>query len=250
MDPYLEDPAVWHGVHANLIVAFQELLNRVVRPKYVARVEERLYMVPDDDPFTNIERIPDVKVETAPPWAGGATVAAGALTIAEPVIVQGGLIRETRVEILQAGDRALVTVIELLSPSNKVQGSAGRESFLAKRNEVMNSAANWVEIDLLRTPPRAGRFRNHQYLVHSSPASLRPANKYWPILLAHPLPVVGIPLRAPDPDAPLDLQAALTMAYDRAAYDATADYKAPPVPPLAPELAKWAKKHLKSRKVR
>ena len=40
------------------------------------------------------------------------------------------------------------------------------------------------------------------------------------------------------------------MAYDRAAYDATADYKSAPVPPLTPNLAKWAKKHLKSLKVR
>ena len=65
-----------------------------------------------------------------------------------------------------------------------------------------------------------------------------------------PLPVVGIPLRHPDEDAPLDLQAALAMAYDRAAYDATVDYAAPPDPPLTPELAKWAKKITKPKKAR
>ncbi len=38
-DPYLEDPTHWPGVHANFIVAFQELLNQQIRPKYVAQIE-------------------------------------------------------------------------------------------------------------------------------------------------------------------------------------------------------------------
>ena len=119
---------------------------------------------------------------------------------------------------------------------------------------MLGSSANWVEIDLLRhgtgNPFRTTRFRQYQYLVHSSPINMRPDSKNWPIHLTHPLPVVGIPLRAPDPDAALNLQAALTMAYDRAAYDATTDYKSPPVPPLTPDLAKWAKKLLKPKKTR
>lgn len=253
MDPYLEAPDVWPGVHANLIVAFQELLNRVIRPRYVARVEERLYMVPDDDPFRNIERIPDVKVDSTAHWNGG-PAAAGGLAIAESVVVRGDPVREGRIEVLQAGNRTLVTVVELLSPSNKATGSAGRESYLAKRAEVMRSSANWVEIDLLRAgtgnPFRGGRFQLCHYLVHSSPVNMRPDSKNWPLLLPNPLPVVGIPLRDPDPDAPLDLQAALTMAYDRAAYDATVNYKAAPDPPLIPALAKWAKTMLKAKKLR
>jgi hypothetical protein len=253
MDPYLENPELWGDVHHELISTIRELINRVIRPKYVARVEERLYMVPDDDPTVRLQRIPDVEIDL-PAASEGLSPRGSSLAIAEPVVVRGDPVREGRIEIEDTRTHEVVTVIELLSPSNKVQGSAGRESFVAKRNEVLNSAANWVEIDLLRAgtphPLRAGRFRNYQYLVHSSPVAMRPDSKNWPILLSHPLPVVGIPLRAPDPDAPLDLQTALGMAYDRAAYDATVDYTANPDPPLAPALAKWAKKHLKSRKAR
>ena len=34
-------PGRWPGVHVNLITAIQELLNRQIRPKYFARVEDR-----------------------------------------------------------------------------------------------------------------------------------------------------------------------------------------------------------------
>jgi hypothetical protein len=61
-----------------------------------------------------------------------------------------------------------------------------------------------------------------------------------PIRLAAPLPVVGIPLREPDPDAPLDLQAVLTEAYARGSFDGFVRYRQPPVPPLPPELDAWA----------
>jgi len=117
----------------------------------------------------------------------------------------------------------------------------------------MGSPVNWVEVDLLRSGiPHSvkRRFRKHQYLVYSSPTNLRPTGKPWPIWLHDPLPVVGIPLRKPDPDAPLDLQAALTLAYDRGAYDVTADYTKDPVPPLPADLAKWSNKLLKQKKMR
>ena len=255
MDPYLEAPGVWPGVHANLIVAFQELLNQKIRPRYVARIEERVYMEADDDAARQFSRVPDVVVEAAPVRPrGGMKPAAGVLAIADPVIIPAGdPVRQRRVEIQELPSRTVVTVIELLGPSNKTKRTAGRASFLKKRSEVLSSPASWVEIDLLRTGVShrsKGRFRGRQYLVYSSPAALRPTAKAWPIRLADPLPVVGIPLRSPDPDAPLDLQAALTLAYDRAALDATTDYAVPPVPPLDPESAQWAEGVLRREKAR
>ena len=52
--------------------------------------------------------------------------------------------------MVDLADRSIVSVIEVLSPSNKVAGAAGLESFQEKRNQVMRSPAHWVEIDLLR----------------------------------------------------------------------------------------------------
>jgi hypothetical protein len=253
MDPYLEDPAVWPDVHHELISAIRFLLNKVIRPRYVARVEERVYMVPEDDPAQEKWQIPDVSVETRPSHPTWSARKSGGLAIAEPIVIQeNGPVREGRVEILEVGSRKVVTAIELLSPSNKVKGAKGRKSFLRKRKEIIHSNAHWVEIDLLReglSHPAKSPGCDHQYQVFCAPVGHR-AGKYWKMNLPEPLKVVGIPLLAPDPDAPLDLQAAVEMAFDRGSYDATIDYAKPPVPPLPPALARWANKLLKQKKLR
>jgi hypothetical protein len=57
----------------------------------------------------------------------------------------------------------------------------------------------------------------------------------WPVRLQDTLPTVPVPLRAPDPDVPLELSAALATIYDEAAYDLSIDYSAPPPPPPLPD---------------
>jgi hypothetical protein len=251
MDPYLEDPAEWPGVHHRLISDIQTALNRAIRPRYIAVVEGRVYLSDEPDQDRPL-RVPDVQIRRAddgPPPVQSPV-------IVEPVIVRTvrrAKLREARVEILEAGSRSVVTVIEVLSPTNKRPGSTGRGSFLRKRREVLRSAANWVEIDLLRagepTFPRQG-VPPCEYAVHVSPVGLRPNGKVWPIRLIDRLPTVSIPLRDPDPDAPLDLQAVLDAAYDAAGFDALVDYRADPVPPLPPDLADWSSRLLDGRGLR
>lgn len=65
-----------------------------------------------------------------------------------------------------------------------------------------------------------------------SPA--RPSAKLWPIRLRQRLPVIDIPLRAPDADAKLDLRTVLDTAYDDANYDLQIDYTQDPSPLLPP----------------
>src|SRR5689334_9663864 len=38
MDPYIEDPEIWSDFHNNLAPEIQGQLNRVIRPRYVARL--------------------------------------------------------------------------------------------------------------------------------------------------------------------------------------------------------------------
>jgi hypothetical protein len=154
-------------------------------------------------------------------------------------------IKEARLEIIEVKSKSLVTVIEVLSPTNKIRGSEGRKSFLKKRREVLGSAVNWVEIDLLRAgapsqPPRVAS--DYRILVSKGPDHVQ--GRFWFVHLRQALPVVGIPLRDPDPDVPLDLGAVLRTAYDRAAYDLSVDYSIPPDPPLDPADAEWAKNML------
>jgi hypothetical protein len=256
MDPYLEDPHRWPGVHVLLIAAYAELLNRQLPPRYVADIEERVYLSTDDDPAEEQLRIPDLWIEEIGNGDSAKSRQDGAIAVAEPLVVttlQTDERRERRIEIRTTGTGELVTVIEVVSPSNKVVGAAARRSFLAKREEVTFSKSHWVEIDLLRggsSLPLRRRLKRHEYFVHVSPVELRPKGRVWPLRMTNPLPLIGIPLRSPDPDSPLELQTALNLVYDRGGFDRKLDCTKDPVPPLSPELAKWANKLLKQKKLR
>src|SRR5918911_963129 len=66
MDPYLEEPALWPGVHAALIVYARDHLQPQVRPRYIAAIEERVYLEGPDRPI-----IPDVRLQQHRPAAPG-----------------------------------------------------------------------------------------------------------------------------------------------------------------------------------
>ncbi|MCY2991111.1 MAG: DUF4058 family protein [Planctomycetota bacterium] len=255
MDPYLEEPGLWPDVHHELISVMRELLNCAVRPKYHVRVEERVYVSDEDDPGRGVI-VPDLRVaesgrrtrRTRP----GGEAATATLIAAEPLVLTTLIddeIHEARLEVVDREQRRVVTVIEILSPTNKVAGSRGRASYLEKRQEVMTSPSHLVEIDLLRagmplhtreTLPRP------DYCVHASRTDLRPKGLVWPITLQQRLPVISIPLRLEDPEVPLDLQEVLNTAYERAAYDLAIDYGRETVPPLTVDQRRWADELLKN----
>jgi hypothetical protein len=146
------------------------------------------------------------------------------------------------VEIRDTLKRRLVTAIEFLSPTNK--HGAGRKEYLRKRLKILASTAHLLEVDLLRKGkrvPMRQRLPAAEYFVFLSRAGHRPMTQVWPIELNQPLPTVPVPLLPPDPDVPLDLQAAFTNVFDLCAYDLSVDYSKPPRVPLPAEWASWAK---------
>ena len=260
MDPYLEDPGLWRDVHASLINNSQSLLAAQLRPKYAVRVEDRTYVTNEADEAAAPQlRIPDVQVSARQSWNSGATSSAPGtqtLELAEPMIATTWFEQEMNehyLKILDREKREVVAVIEFVSPTNKIRGSAGRDSFEQKRREIMNSSSHWIEIDLLRgtrmvvVPPTAPP---HEYLVHVSPRNKRPTGYLYPISIKQRLPIIPIPLEPGDPAARLDLQAVLDASYDRAAYDLAIDYQSDPDPPLDEELAEWSKQILQSKSPR
>jgi hypothetical protein len=144
-------------------------------------------------------------------------------------------------EIRDRKGRELVTVIELLSPSNKRPGE-DREHYLAKRRESLRSPAHLVEIDLLRgwAPMPAEDRPSGDYSVLVSRAERRPTADFWPIRLRDRMPVISVPLRLPDNDARIDLQEVLHRAYDGPGYEHFI-YDGTPEPPLSTEDAAWAR---------
>jgi len=56
--------------------------------------------------------------------------------------------KEAFVEVRQRSDGRLITLIEVISPANKIT-SEGRRLYLHRRDEVRKMNANIVEIDLV-----------------------------------------------------------------------------------------------------
>ena len=141
-----------------------------------------------------------------------------------------------------------VTVIELLSPSNK-RGGPGRKLYRSKQRDVLRSDAHLVEIDLLRTgrhavavPEGLARSRGpYDYLTCVSRAR-RPRDEFelYPRSLRRPLPTVLVPLAGDDPDLRVDLGPVLARTYEAGAYRDRIDYARPCVPPLSAEDQAWA----------
>ena len=151
---------------------------------------------------------------------------------------------------MEMPSRKVVTVIELLSLSNKRAGSKSRELFLKKQKKILNSHAHWVEIDLLRAGLRtipSARRDNYDYAAFISDARRRPQAALWPMPLEERLMTVGIPLGKGDSDAPLDLQACLDEVYADG-YETEIDYTKNAKPPLSPMQVRWAKQLLKKRR--
>jgi Protein of unknown function (DUF4058) len=257
MDPYLEDPARWPGVHSNLINEIQAVLNRQLRPKYFARVEERVYISDEEDPGREV-LIPDVRIAAKKGRKSSSTKMkrGQSLQVAEPVIRTKLLddeIHEVLIRIVHRATGKVVTFLEVLSPSNKVAGSRGRASYEEKRQEVMTSLSHFVEINLLRAgipiPTKESRPKGN-YFIHISRAPERPQGRIWPISPRERLPVIPIPLKPEDADATLDLQTVLASVYRHGAYDMDTDYRDEPTPRLVGGDRTWAHQLLQSKGLR
>ena len=260
MDPYLENPAIWPDVHHKLITVAADVLSDQLLPKYLVRVDLRVYLSDELDPGREA-LVPDVRIVSRP-GVGSAVLSSRAATGAavadtvEPVeatIVMEEEITEARLLVKSAASREVVAVIELLSPANKVPGARGWDNYGSKRSDVLSLPSHLVEIDLLRGGRRYGPrepLPPFDYLVNVSRAERRPKAKLWPIRLDHRLPTIPVPVLPGDPDAHLDLQSMLTAVYDRGGYAYDIDYAQEPVPPLKPEQAAWADRLLREKGLR
>jgi hypothetical protein len=246
MDPYLEDPQVWPDVHASFIVYLREHLRPLLRPRYVIAVESRVFV---EGPDTQHPIIPDAWVRPTHPEMPHDTMIMLEADPAVEVQVAPLEIEETYVTIRdrQSGQR-IVTVIELVSPTNKYAG-AGRISYVAKQTEVLRSTAHLVEIDLLRAGPHvvavpewaARQHGPYDYLVCvNKAAGLRDRFQLYPRRVCERLPRLRLPLAAPDPDTVLDIQAVLARTYEAGGYAERLNYALPCVSPLPPEEQAWA----------
>lgn len=246
MNPYLEQEVVWHDFHERFLPAAATSLVPQIRPKYIVLIDENIYL--HDIPKAERRPLgrPDLSVSRG---AGPATaMRAAALGVLEaPAHV---LLPEEDVEslsylkILDRVSRELISVVELLSPTNKRPGDH-RAQYLSKRSIVRQGPAHLIEIDLLRggKPLPVEDRPECIYSVLVSRADRRPKADFWPIGLRDPLPTIPVPLRPEDGDARLDLQALLNRIYDESGYEDYL-YNREPDPPLTGAEATWARSFL------
>ncbi len=220
MDPYLEDEALWPLFHHQLIQSLHQILQPSLIDRYRERINQRRY-VTEQALFTSVVREEHL---------------------------------EDFIEIRQRCDGRLITLVEVVSPTNKLT-PAGRAAYLAKRNEGKNAKANLVEIDLvLQGQPTLEYSRDGlpdwDYAVTVTRSTQPDRFEIYTTTLQKRLPRFRLPLASDDRDTVLDLHTAFTRCFEQGGFTNKIDYSKDPGTPLADEDRKWVQEVLKQQKLR
>ena len=250
MNPFLEGS--WPDVHTRLIGHISDALAKELPQDLSARAEEEVTVGSegDEEPLTSYRagvavsavwpaELPDV-------WQSSSE---SAIAVAEPEILELELPTARWVEVRETNGR-LITVIEVLSPYNKL--GTGRAVYLQKQQDYLAAGVNLVEIDLLRigrpafledVVKRLRPSEGARYLVAANRA-VRPSRLelyYCP--LRERLPAVRVPLRPTDLDVPLELQPLIDRVYRTGRYWQISG-RGIPDPVLPVDDAAWAEERL------
>jgi hypothetical protein len=246
MDPYLERH--WLDVHNRLVMLASVLLNERLPSDLVASTDERVKVEGPDEVFDLFR--PDVAVVSEGPSlasperlsVGSAVMPPGTVRIvahAEPAV-------ERFIRIVDSATERAVTVVEFLSPTNKM--GAGLSDDRLKRDALLDGNVNVVEIDLCRKgdwqrfprPHPCPDIRRTPYRSVTRLAAEREAVYTVPFSLREPLPDLPIPLRDADPEVRLPLGELVHRVYVTGRYGTRLHYDPPADPPLSDEDAAWA----------
>ena len=158
-------------------------------------------------------------------------------------------IREGYLEIREVATGYIVTVIEVLSPTNKRAGMGGK-AYLRKRQEVLSTPTHLVEIDLLRggkPMPILSETPQTDYRILICRGDRRPLAQLYGFSVRQEIPKFPLPLQSGDTEPIVDLQSLLLGVYQRARYDMAVDYSKEPVPRLKPEDKAWIDELLREK---
>lgn len=218
MYPYLEDVSFWLGFHNSFIAKTLDALNAALPEGNTTYSEEREYVI---YPSVNLyERY--IEIRSRKP------------------------------------EQQVITLLEVLSPSNKAVGSSGREQYLNKQRSRLESGAHLLEIDLLRGGKHTvavpyeimAEIGKKDYLVSLNRSERRDTFQIWPFSLRDRLPRILVPLSAGGEDLTLDLQQIFDSAYEYSSGRRDADYQNPPPVPFTSEDEAWADQLLRAYKMR
>jgi hypothetical protein len=248
MDPYLELPPFWGDFAPRLLAAISNELLPKLLPKYDVRIEEYLFVEHDEERLHRVK--PDVTIATSGEFSH--TTIVGGLAVADATTVELEYPefephRQRHLVLIHQSTGQVVTIMELLSPSNKTAGEIGIEAYVEKRAELLASQCHLVELDLLRGGkrlPMSGPLPPGDYYAFIGRVERRPRCEVlaWPLRAA--FPAIPVPLLPEDPEASLDLAAAFRAAYEPSLYDVRLPYDQPLVPPVSSADEAWLRERL------
>lgn len=247
MDPWLEG-SLWPDIHGALIFTIREAIAARLPVGYFANVDQYVWLsAGEGEPVRRGQ--PDAFLSGAGAPLAGPNTTAAAPTLHVRLPTPKRVRKKRYIRLLDTEDRSVVTVIELLSPSDKLP-KKDRARYLAKREEYLAAGVNLVEIDLLRRglrvpmgepdPPAA------DYFVLVSRAAEYPDADVWAWDVRDPIPLFPVPLKTEHGGLTLDIRACLDRAYDAAHYERLIDYTKPANPVLRKADAGWAAELLKT----
>jgi hypothetical protein len=233
-------------------------LNAQLPDDLQARVEEGVAVAEQGDArrvvYPDVQVVEESHAAVAKPAGTNAVI-----DVAEPYLVQveeQGF-RQRHLQIVElSGQGRVITVVEFLSPANKV-GLAGPQAYLRKQREYLEGGLNLVEVDLIRVgkfvlavpEERLPAACRTPYLACVRRTTRRWQAEVYPLPLRQRLPNLPVPLRADDKDAVLQLQVLLDDCYRDGRYQRL-DYRAELTPPLEADDAGWADALLRERGLR
>ena len=252
MNPWLERPGLWPDVHDSLVVALRRALAPLVSPRYYIALRQRMVfaIMPSEPAFI----LPDVSVLEQSVLAEALKLEKAVL--AEPVIVEVPVrekIPEDYLEVVEASTHLVVTVIEILSLSNKTPGK-DRRAYEYKRERIFQTPTHLVEIDLLRDgepmpftlrTQTNGHLSHYRILVKRGDYGRRAC--LYPFSVRDPIPIFPLPLQSGDTEPPIRLGEVIKQLYDEGRYNLRIDYSQPLEPPLGEADAQWAKEILRAQ---
>jgi hypothetical protein len=216
MDPFLEAADLWPDFHRRVVSVLHQLLANSLIDRYEVTIRRRQY--PPDD------------VGAAGPCA------------------------EDFIEIRNRCSGMPVTLLDVVSPANKAT-DAGRQAYLASRQEGREAGASLVEVDLILQGRRTLDYSRDglpawDYAVTVMRQTQPERYEIYTSTLQKRLPRFRLPLAADERDTVLDLQTAVNRCYDQGDFASRIDYwREPPAPPGEAD-GSWVDELLTSRGLR
>jgi hypothetical protein len=219
MDPFLEAPQHWHDLQNSFMTGLSEVLQPSIGDRYRLRVLTRTYVL-EQVLFTSILREEQ---------------------------------REDFLEIRQRASGKVVTLVDLISPTNRTTAK-GRKEYTSFRDLNRQQGAHLVEMEFVMQGQTCldistSGLPEHDYLVSVCRARQQDRYEIYTTTLQKRLPRIRLPLAADDRDIVIDLQTVFARGYDQC-FTGKVDYAKDPPMQLKDTDQKWMQALLTQLKLR